>query len=118
MSGFLVRYLAGVLGIAAAVMGLAALGLFLAGVRDVRQYGSVFVSLGLGAWALGALSVFGEWKITRSFSYTYSSSVSHAKSTERVKQLARDILGAYRFLIHCFLVGIILIGIGVWLYFR
>ena len=118
MGKFLARYFAGVLGIAVAVMGLAALGLFLAGARDVRQYGSVFVSLGLGAWALGALSVFGEWKITRSFSYTYSSSVSHAKSTERVKQLARDILGAYRFLIHCFLVGIILIGIGVWLYFR
>jgi hypothetical protein len=118
MGRFLARYFASVLGIVAAVMGLAALGLFLAGARDVRQYGSVFVSLGLGAWALGALSVLGEWKITRSFSYTYSSSVSHAGSAKRVKQLTRDILGAYRFLIHCFLVGIILIGIGVWLYFR
>jgi hypothetical protein len=105
-------------GIAVAIMGLAALGLYLAGARDTRQYGSVFGLLGLGAWAVGAMSVLGNWEATRSFAHQYPSSVSHGGSPERARQLMRDALGAYGFLIRCSLLGAILMGVGALLYFR
>ncbi|NOX44724.1 MAG: hypothetical protein GXO72_03155 [Caldiserica bacterium] len=115
---FLAGYIGGILGTAVAIMGLAALGLYLAGARDARQYGSVFAMLGLGAWAVGALSVLGSWGSTRSFSHQYPSSVSRSGSPERARQLMRDTLATYGFLIRCSLVGAILVGVGALLYFR
>lgn len=117
-ASFWKRYFAVTLAIAFAIMGLAALGLYLAGARDARQYGNTFGMLGFGAWALGALSVLGGWGITRSFSYQYPSSVSRGGLVERARRLMRDTLGAYGFLIRCFLVGAVLMGFGAWLYFR
>jgi hypothetical protein len=115
---FLLRYFGATVGITAAIMGLAALGLHLAGARDMSSYGNTFGMLGFCAWVVGALSLFGRWGSTRSFSYQYGSSVSPAGIGERAKQLVRDTLEAYRFLIRCLLVGSILLGIGALLYFQ
>ncbi|MGY4707565.1 hypothetical protein ACVNPS_07470 [Candidatus Bipolaricaulota sp. J31] len=115
---FLARYIAVTLAIAFAIMALAALGLFLAGARDVRQYGNVFGTLGFAVWALGALSVIGSWRFTRSFPYQHPWYMSHEGLMGRAKRLMRDVLVEYGFLLRCFTVGAVLLGVGAWLYFR
>ncbi len=113
---FFGRYLGTTLAIALAIMGASSLGLYLAGSRNPHSYGNLFVSIGGAIWGLGALSVLGEWKWSRSFISQYGGSVSGAGLGERVKRQMSDLLSAYGFLIRCGLVGAILFGVGTWLY--
>ena len=83
-----------------------------AGWRSASQISSAMSWAGGIVIALGVLSIFGGWGVTRDPQYMYAQSVSHQDTTSRTKQAVRDSLRSYNLAIVAAAAGLLCIGVA------
>jgi hypothetical protein len=82
------------------------------GWRTASQIGNALTWAGAVSIALGILSTFGGWGLTRNAQYLYVQSVSQETITERTHQALGDSLRSYRFTIVVACAGIVCLMVG------
>lgn len=104
----------------AGIIALAALGLVVIVVAIcwfVGWWTAPQISSGL-SWAgaiviaIGVLSTFGGWGVTRDSEYMYAQSVSHQSTSVRTKQALKDSLRSYNPAIVTVVAGLLCIGVA------
>jgi hypothetical protein len=80
------------------------------GWRTARDYANALWLIGAGSVALGALSVIGNWGVTRSFSYQYGQSAGQQDIPGRTRQAMADLGSSYWFSLVTAAVGILSIA--------
>ena len=83
-----------------------------AGWRSASQISSAMSWAGGIVIALGVLSIFGGWGVTRDPQYMYAQSVSHQDTASRTKQAVRDSLRSYNLAIVAAAAGLLCIGVA------
>ena len=83
-----------------------------AGWRSASQLSNALGWAGGTAIALGVLSIFGGWGVTRDFSTMYAQSTSHQEATSRTRQALRDSLRSYNLAIIAAAAGLLCIGVA------
>ena len=82
------------------------------GWRDFYLMGQGLFFAGVGAMALGFLSIVGNFNNRGSFGYQFSRSASHQDIGSRAKQDMRDVFATNAFMITMLITGFIVILIG------
>jgi len=90
---------------------------FLVGWRDFYLMGQGMLFAGVGAIALGFLSIVGNLTNRGSFNYQFSRSASHQHIDERAAQDMRDVFATNAFMITMLITGFVVILIGYILQF-
>ena len=85
---------------------------WLIGWRDFYMIGQGMFFAGVGAMALGFLSIVGNLNNRGSFGYQFSRSVSHQHIGDRAVQDMRDVFATNAFMITMLVTGVIVILIG------
>lgn len=104
----------------AGVIALTALGLMIivvaicwfAGWRSASQISSAMSWAGGIVIAIGVLSIFGGWGVTRDFQYMYAQSTSNQDTASRTRQAVRDSLRSYNLAIVAAAAGLLCIGVA------